>query len=172
MSLATWEHDKYFEEKQARILCELLKSETGVSVSENQLEFSNNDVDVKLEVKMGYKSDVDSGNDIDDVLDEFELHNNNGSLGESIHDIDWLTGDFESNIVKKKNKNKFFKSKSEEEKSLLPCPHCSKVVKSKKWLAKHLQKTHLNINMSNLPCNDCDTISESLDESFKPLHVC
>jgi len=170
-SLATWEHDEYFEEKQARVLCELLKSETGVSVSANQLEMSNNDVDVKLEVKMGYNCDADPGNDIDDVLGEFELSNNNGSLDESIHDMDWLTDDLETSTVKKKSKDKCSKSKLEEEKSLLKCPQCSKVVKSKKWLAKHLQKTHLNINMTNLSCNECETISESLDEYVQHLKM-
>lgn len=163
LSVTSWDHDEYFEEKQARILCELLKSETGVTVDEWQL--ANNEVDVKLEVKMGYKSDV--GNDINDVIDEFEL--DNGSLDSSVHNIDWFDDDLEDN-VNKKRKAKPFKS-TNDDKLLLKCPECSKIVKSKKWLSKHLQKTHLNTDLSNLPCHNCDIVSKSLDEYVQHIQM-
>eukprot|EP00090_Calanus_glacialis_P017094 TRINITY_DN26719_c0_g1_i1.p1 TRINITY_DN26719_c0_g1~~TRINITY_DN26719_c0_g1_i1.p1 ORF type:complete len:633 (-),score=152.98 TRINITY_DN26719_c0_g1_i1:65-1963(-) len=157
MSLASWEHDEYFEEKQARVLCDLLKGEA--EISETELENPTKDVDVKLEVKMGYKSDTD--NDINDVIDEFEL--DNGDVDDSnIHDLDWLGDEFDNATMKKKVKS-LKNIEGDEDKVLLKCPQCAKVVKSKKWLAKHLQKTHLNTNLTDLPCHVCDKISESLD---------
>jgi len=172
MSIATWEDDEYFEEKQARVLCDLLKGEA--ELSESDLNNTISDMNVKLEVKMGYKSDTD--NDINDVIDEFEL--DNGDVEDSdIHDLDWLGDEFEKSVKKKCSKLKNSKSAaSEEEKVLLKCPLCTKIVKSRKWLEKHLQKTHLNSSFANLPCYICEHISNSLDEyldhvkSHPPIH--
>jgi len=160
MSLASWEHDEYFEEKQARVLCDLLKGES--DLSKNDLSSTINDMHVKLEVKMGYKSDTD--NDINDVIDEFEL-DNGGVEDSNIHDLDWLGDEFEDTEKKKSVKFKISKNATlEEDKLLLKCPQCTKVVKSGKWLAKHLQKKHLNTNFTNLSCHVCENISNSLDD--------